>query len=153
MLENPTKFLKHYENLFATYNSGKDIIEEGLNFVKQKIRTFADGGRSKYIIYMKINPDLEPSPFLHIIHPMASDIIRFRVGSHYLPIETGRWTRKERNERLCVNCGAIGDEEHAIYSCTLVSREGIEEIDDIGSLWYQPEVYKLFSRMKAAKLL
>ena len=84
---------------------------------------------------------------------MASDIIRFRVGSHYLPIETGRWNRKLPHERVCVNCGVIGDEEHAIYSCSLVSRDDIVFLDEISKLWLQPEVYKLFARIKAAKFL
>ena len=40
-----------------------------------------------------MNPTLSPSPFLDVIHPVAADIIKFRVGSHYLPIETGRLVR------------------------------------------------------------
>jgi len=84
---------------------------------------------------------------------MAIDIIRFRVGSHYLPIETGRWNRKQRHERLCVNCGEIGDEEHAVYNCSLILRDDLGNLDGISTLWLQPEVYKLFSRIKAAELL
>ena len=153
LLEIPSKFLKHYVSLVAKYDSGKDILNEGLDFIKQNIRTRVADGHSKFNMYLKINPDLQPSPFLHMIHPMAIDIIRFRVGSHYLPIETGRWNRKPRHERLCTNCGEIGDEEHAIYSCSLISREDLGIIEGISNLWLQPEVYKLFSRMKAAKLL
>ena len=153
LLEIPSKFLKHYVSLVAKYDSGKDILNEGLDFIKQNIRTRVADGHSKFIMYLKINPDLQPSPFLHMIHPMAIDIIRFRVGSHYLPIETGHWNRKPRHERLCTNCGEIGDEEHAIYSCSLISREDLGIIEGISNLWLQPEVYKLFSRMKAAKLL
>ena len=152
LLENQTKFLKHYEDLASRYDGGKDILVEGLNFVKQKIRTLAASGCSKYSIYLKINPELDPSPFLHIVHPTSRDIIRFRVGSHYLPIETGRWSRKQRHERLCTNCDTIGDEEHIIYNCTLISRDGIQ-IDEISKLWFQPEVYEIFSRIKAAKFL
>ena len=88
-----------------------------------------------------------------MIHPMASDIIRFRVGSHYLPIETGRWNRKLRHERVCPNCGEIGDEEHVIYRCSLVLRNDIVFLDEIDKLWLQPEVYKLFARIKDAKFL
>ena len=153
LLELPTKYLKHYVNLVAKYDSGKGILDEGLDFIKQNIRTRAADGGSKFITYLKINPDLQPSPFLYMIHPMAIDIIRFRVGSHYLPIETGRWNRKQRHERLCTNCGEIGDEEHAIYSCSLISRDDLGIIDEISNLWLQPEVYQLFSRMKEAKLL
>ena len=152
LLEVPTKFLKHYVNLVTTYDSGEAILDEGLEFITQDIRKRAAAGRSKFITYLKINPDLQPSPFLHIIHPMASDIIRFRVGSHYLPIETGRWSRKLRHERVCTSCGVIGDEEHAIYSCSLILRDDIDFIDEIGKFWLQPEVYKLFSRIKAANL-
>ena len=153
LLEIPTKFLKHYVNLVTKYDSGKAILDDGIDFIKQNIRTRAAGGHSKFITYLKINPDLKPSPFLYIIHPMAIDIIRFRVGSHYLPIETGRWNRKQRHERLCVNCGEIGDEEHAVYNCSLILRDDLGNLDGISTLWLQPEVYKLFSRIKAAELL
>ena len=153
LLEIPTKFLKHYVNLVTTYDSGEAILDEGLKFIMQDIRKRAAADRSKFVTYLKINPDLQPSPFLHIIHPMASDIIRFRVGSHYLPIETGRWSRKLRHERVCTSCGVIGDEEHAIYSCSLILRDDIDFIDEIGKIWLQLEVYKLFSRVKAANLL
>ena len=152
LLEQQTKFLKHYEKLVSNYASTDEILNEGLDFVKQKIRTFATNGRSKFSMYLKLNPNLETSPFLHIVHPTASDIIRFRVGSHYLPIETGRWCRKQRHERLCTSCGTIGDEEHILYHCSLISRVDLS-IDDVSSLWFQPDVYELFSRIKAAKFL
>ena len=152
LLIKPPKYLKHYEKLHSDYDNGNDILDEGRNFVKEKIRTLATNGHSKYIIYMKLNPELDPSPFLHIVHPTARDIIRFRLGSHYLPIETGRWCRKQRHERLCTNCGVIGDEEHLIYHCSLISRVGMS-LDDISKVWLQPDVYQLFARIKAAKFL
>ena len=44
---------------------------------------------------------------------------RMRTSSHRLKIETGRWSRIDRNERLC-KCGqAIGDEEHVLTQCPL----------------------------------
>ena len=153
LLGDKTKYLKHYENLVSKYDSPSDIIVEGFNFVKEKIRSIATKGHSKFSIYVKLNPDLEPSPFLHIIHPMACDIIRFRVGSHYLPIETGRWCRKQRDERLCTNCGTIGDEEHVLYHCSLINREGIELNNEISDIWRQPEIYELFKSLKDAKYL
>ena len=153
LLGDKTKYLQHYENLVSKYDGPSDIIVEGFNFVKEKIRSLATKGHSKFSIYVKLNPDLKPSPFLHIVHPMACDIIRFRVGSHYLPIETGRWCRKQRDERLCTNCGTIGDEEHVIYHCSLIDREGIELTDEINDIWRQPEIYELFKRLKDAKYL
>ena len=79
-------------------------------------------------------------------------MIKFRLGSHRLPIETGRWSRIPRNERVCTNCGVLGDEDHALYHCSLIDRNDIV-MDSISKLWYQPELYRLFTRLKEAKYL
>ena len=47
----------------------------------------------------------------------------------------------------------IGDEVHALYDCNLLRRDDLGDLDEIDQVWYQPEVFRLFSRMKAAKLL
>ena len=46
-------------------------------------------------------------------------ITRWRLSSHKLKIETGRYTRPytERKDRLCHICDVIEDEVHAIYTC------------------------------------
>ena len=152
LLGKKTSYLKHYEELVSKYATGTDIITEGLSEIKQKIYRLADAGHYKYQIYVKINPDLTPSPFLSIVHPLAIDAIRFRVGSHYLPIETGRWCRKLRHERVCTNCGVLGDENHVLYHCALIHRDDIV-LDGISKLWYQPEIYRLVTRLKEAKYL
>jgi hypothetical protein len=41
---------------------------------------------------------------------------RFSLSSHHLKIETGRWSRIVREERLC-ECGEIQDENHIIFDC------------------------------------
>ena len=152
LLGKKTSYLQHYEELVTKYATGNDIITESLNQIKQKIYRLADAGHYKYQIYVKINPDLTPSPFLSIVHPLAIDVIKFRLGSHFLPIETGRWSRKPRNERICTNCGVLGDEDHVLYHCTLIHRDDIV-LDNISKLWYQPEIYRLFKRIKEAKYL
>ena len=48
---------------------------------------------------------------------------RFRVSSHMLAVETGRWNRRGRGrlpmkERLCY-CGLVQSEEHVISFCPL----------------------------------
>lgn len=53
------------------------------------------------------------------IHRIA--FTRFRVSSHSLAVETGRWNRRGRGrlpleERLC-SCGLVQSEEHVISIC------------------------------------
>ena len=46
-------------------------------------------------------------------------ILRFRMGSHLLPIEQGRHLRLPRHRRVCGLChtGALGDERHMLLEC------------------------------------
>ena len=66
-------------------------------------------------------------------------LTRFRVSSHSLAIETGRWNRRGRgrlpiHERLCT-CGKIQTEEHVVveFPLTLEARNTyrISSIDDL----------------------
>ena len=43
---------------------------------------------------------------------------RFRLSSHYLRIETGRWSRTLRDERFC-DCrnNQVQDEQHVLCDC------------------------------------
>ena len=74
-------------------------------------------------MYLKINPRLERSPCLNeTAAAITKDIVRFRLGSHYLPIETGRWSRTPPNDRKYTYCDVLGDEAHYLYECALISR-------------------------------
>jgi hypothetical protein len=44
---------------------------------------------------------------------------KFRVGSHWLEIQQGRFTRRDRALRLCRNCGSgsVEDENHMLFQC------------------------------------
>ena len=46
-------------------------------------------------------------------------ILRFRMGSHLLPIEQGRQLRLPRHRRVCRLChtGALDDERHMLLEC------------------------------------
>ena len=151
--QNLTRYLKHYETLYSKYSSTEDIITEFRNETKTQVYKFANEGRYKYEIYTKINPDLSKSPFLDIYHPTASDIVKFRLGCHRLPIETGRWRGVARAERHCTACGVLGDERHALYSCSLIFREDIVLDEYLHNVWYQPDIFKVFKRLKEAKFL
>ena len=43
-------------------------------------------------------------------------VTRFRLGSHRLKIETGRWSRIPIEQRLCA-CGAVQTEQHVLLHC------------------------------------
>ena len=41
---------------------------------------------------------------------------KFRLSSHTLKVETGRWSRTPREERLC-ECGEIQVKTHIVFFC------------------------------------
>ena len=60
----------------------------------------------------------------HYLQAVASKTSRrrlaqFRMGSHILGVETGRWQRLPRAERLCprCSCSVVDDEAHMIWGC------------------------------------
>ena len=46
---------------------------------------------------------------------------QLRTGSHWLRIETGRWQKLERSQRVCPHCGAaaVEDEAHMVFDCAM----------------------------------
>ena len=106
MTTNSTQYIRHYINLENKYHDSKEIYQQFENEVKSNIRKKAEDGCYKFQMYLKINPRLERSPYLNeTAAAITKDIVRFRLGSHYLPIETGRWSRTPRNDRKCTYCG------------------------------------------------
>ena len=152
-MSEPSKYLKHYQQLLERFNNHHEIYQHHVNQIKNKIRNFASNERYRYEIYLKINPDLQPSPFLSCMHPLTTDIIRFRLGTHDLPIEKGRWSRLKRQERICAMCNVLGDEKHVLFDCSLIFREDLDLINDISRIWKQQDVFRLFSQIKMTDYL
>ena len=58
------------------------------------------------------------------ISKFRTALTRFRVSSHRLAVETGRWHKPqpiEINERKCLLCNSLEDEFHFIFECPLYS--------------------------------
>ena len=146
-------FVQHYIDLAQKYACKADIYREYSITICNQIRTLAHQDHYKYKIYLQMNPNLEMSPFINNFHPICKQIIRFRLGSHHLPVETGRWSRTARANRLCVDCRVLGDELHALYHCSAVDRSDIVLPGDPGNIWESAGVFKLFQRMKELKLV
>ena len=105
-------------------------------------------------MYLQLNPDLNTSPFIKTTHPVSDSIIKFRLGSHSFPIETGRWNRTKREDRLCTTCGVLGDEFHVIHHCVEINRNGIENISlNWKDLWDYEHIYPLFTRIAKTNYL
>ena len=146
-------YVHHYINLAQKYTCTDDIYREYSEMIRSNIRTLASQEHYKYKIYLEMNPNLEISPFIINFHPLSRQIIRFRLGSHCLPIETGRWPRTARAERLCIDCGVLGDEHHALYHCSKIDRTGITSSGDPSEIWKSADVFTFFQRLKTVKLV
>ena len=140
--DNITKFLKYYVELDGKYENPNTIYTEAMSEIKNQSNNKATNKDKhyKFYIYKELNPDLLPSPFLSC--PSADAITRFRCGSHHLPIETMRWGRVSRENRLCPRCGVLGDEYHFLFDC--VDFPGYFEScnRDIKQIWKHDDVFK-----------
>ena len=72
-----------------------------------------------------------------------------------MPIETGRWSSVQRQDRLCGSCGELGDEEHVLFRCALIRRDDLRlgDTESLSNVWKTPDVYELCKGVKAAGYL
>jgi hypothetical protein len=63
---------------------------------------------------------------LHLPHGVLTRVLRFRLGSHHLRVNTGRWEKNaagnklERGQRTCRRCpdaAMVDDEAHCLFRC------------------------------------
>ena len=96
-----------------------DNIREFQNDISNRIQ-MADTTRRT--TYLEINPTLSVHPLYNsdrIPEYCRISFTRMRLSSHYLKIETGRWSRIPREERLC-QCGELQTEKHVLLECPLL---------------------------------
>ena len=73
-------------------------------------------------LYLSINPKLCFSVALDIVRSWEGRkaLIRFRLSSHRLRVESGRWHKPQPipfNERKCTLCNVLEDEFHVVCKC------------------------------------
>ena len=154
LLKNTSKFLDHYIDLDIRYSDHKQLIRESVDDLKDNIRKQAanKGRHYKYWVYLQMNPELTASPYLPRIDVVGKSMIKFRLGSHRLKIETGRWSNIPRDERLCTSCNLLEDEYHVIYDCCKIDRADLVDIPQpLSSLWSYSKVNTLFKRIRDAE--
>ena len=93
-------------------------VEECLLDVK---RAMNNASSSKALKYKEMNPGLNVHTVynsnVYIDERKRVVFTKFRTSSHSLRIETGRWARIDREDRLC-SCGqGVQDESHVVFNC------------------------------------
>ena len=100
-----------------------DFVAYELSNIKELIKNQPPTA-TKFHTYRTMNPNLITHPLYTTTTPNIPDYLRinftrFRLSSHRLRIEMGRWSRTPQEERVC-SCGTgIQNEEH-IFQCPLV---------------------------------
>ena len=153
LLSDPTSYMQHYVDLCEKYDCPANVYKKSAEDVKERLRSCAENDQYKYKIYAEINSNLETSPFLESLNKVSGNIIRFRLGSHNLPIKTGRCSRIPRDERWCGVCKVLGDEKHAMFECQTVDRSSLVLSNTLGEIWSNKNVFHLFEWFDQAKLL
>ena len=123
--------MSHYVDLLNTYHSKAEIKKHYHIKLSTEVNNMAQqADKYKFQIYKQFNPDLKPLDFQtsHYKFP------RLRLSSHSMPIETGRWTRVPRENRLCPNCNVLGDERHFLYECNEIDRTDLSDIPELHQL-------------------
>ena len=79
-------------------------------------------------------------------------LTKFRLSSHKLEIETGRYRNIERSERKCTYCSTneIEDEYHFLLTCHFFATQRIKFIKKY--YWQSPSMYKLIQLLNVTNI-
>ena len=137
-------FLQYYVDLLTSYNSKDAVKEDHRNKLVAEVNDLAQrDDKYKFQLYKQFNPDLKPID----LHSLHFKFPRLRLSSHLMPVETGRWTRLKREERICATCNILGDEKHYIYTCPEIDRTNLQDIPELHELEKYPQLQLLMERL------
>ena len=102
--------------------SAGNIIEADL--LQRRVALCANKKSTRAMTYLDMNPGLS-SHAVYTGESLLEDDLRilftrFRVSSHRLRIETGRWSRTPPEERVCQCGNGVQSERHVLVECPLV---------------------------------
>ena len=149
--EDPLKLALHLHQLANTklhcsvtelLTSQKDYRDTDERVRKNIVMNSAG---SKHIAYRSMNPDLTSlslysTPETGVPEHHRINMTRLRCISHNLAVETGRWSRVPREQRLCL-CGAVQTELYVLFSCPLLNTERHRHFGitpEVQHLWQHP---------------
>ena len=105
------EFTRSFGQDYVNKPTGICIDNEGRIYV-------ANRGDNKMLLF---KTNYSPSSYLDLTrkNPSRKALVKLRISSHKLRIETGRYDNIPRDERLCnlCNCNRIEDETHFLLDC------------------------------------
>ena len=120
-----TPLIKVYKLCESKQTKGSIFLRKIMNPTTQSdvsvVEKFKNQNTSKALTYREINPELA----IHKVYTSSEYInererlsfTKFRLSSHHLKIETGRWARIDAENGVC-DCGnGVQNEQHVLFSC------------------------------------
>ena len=100
------------------------------------LSNLASNGKLKFLQSLKTEHKIEPYLKIHNFEHRRA-ITKIRTSSHRLKIETGRWDKVDREDRICENCllNKIEDESHLLFECHMHIQERLllhQKIKNLG---------------------
>ena len=92
-----------------------------LKYVNDLLETGKVAPGFKLQLYAYLKKDYAYEKYLDQGHISRSELTKFRLSNHWLPIERERYKKNKptRNKRRCILCNnALGNELHALLRCT-----------------------------------
>ena len=134
---NGMQMLNKLQNAAARVNAG-DPEAESMQHMQEECRRRAPDS-TRLATYLSINPTLYVHPAYVADHDVPDTVrislSRMRLSSHRLKVETGRWLRLAREERVCSCDGAsLQDEHHVILRCPMTETVRNLYYDSVTSL-------------------
>ena len=111
------------QNDTAAFRFLQRAREHVFDAAERRIESMKNSTKTKTKTYLTINPSCSVHQMYTTTERYLADyrrieMTRFRLGSHRLGVETGRWSRTPAERRLCT-CGVdeVQDEAHVVYRC------------------------------------
>ena len=125
-IDKNIQYLRHYQKLHRDYANKQECYKHYKNCFEIKMKQDIINKTSvpSYSIlddYVLINDNLQSPKFYHeyILTEVDRHIVtRYRCGSHFLKINTGRYNRSPIEKRLC-KCKQVQTLQHVLFECIL----------------------------------
>ena len=150
-LSNVWYFQGYFDSTWVSNNVKRILCDQFI----QKWKSEVDSS-PKSLCYRIFKENFEFENYLDILENKDRVLLcRYRTCNHRLPIETGRWTNIDRNERYCLLCNSnkIGDEYNYILECQTCMHERKKLLGDYYCNRVNTVKFKMLFQSKNCPLL